>query len=46
MLSGVASAQSAQTSQGDKLELAFNGHCRECPSFVKDDNRIGLNLYA
>jgi cytochrome c2 len=30
----------------DDLELAFNGHCRECHSFVKDDNRLGPNLYG
>jgi hypothetical protein len=24
----------------DELELAFNDHCRECHSFVKDDNRL------
>ena len=25
----------------DDLELAFNGHCRECHSFEKNDNRLG-----
>ena len=30
----------------DELELAFNGHCRECHSFVKDDNRLGPSLYG
>jgi cytochrome c len=28
------------------LELAFNGHCRECHSFEKNDNRLGPNLYG
>ena len=30
----------------DDLELAFNGHCRECHSFEKNDNRLGPNLYG
>jgi len=30
----------------DELELAFNGHCRECHSFLKDDNRLGPSLYG
>jgi cytochrome c len=28
------------------LELAFNDHCRECHSFLKDDNRLGPSLYG
>jgi cytochrome c len=28
----------------DQLELVFNDHCRECHSFVKDDNRLGPSL--
>jgi cytochrome c len=40
-------ATAAQTApSNDDLELAFNGHCRECHSFVKDDNRLGPNLYG
>jgi cytochrome c len=27
-------------------ELAFNNHCRECHSAVKDDNRLGPSLYG
>jgi cytochrome c len=30
----------------DDLQLAFNDHCRECHSFVKDDNRLGPSLYG
>lgn len=30
----------------DDNELAFNGHCRECHSFEKDDNRLGPSLYG
>ena len=30
----------------DSLELSFNDHCRECHSFVKDDNRLGPTLYG
>lgn len=28
------------------LEISFNDHCRECHSFVKDDNRLGPSLYG
>ena len=28
------------------LEIAFNDHCRECHSFLKDDNRLGPSLYG
>jgi cytochrome c len=48
-----APSQAAQPStatqtapSNDDLELAFNGHCRECHSFVKDDNRLGPNLFG
>ena len=48
-----APSQAAQPStvtqtapSNDDLELAFNGHCRECHSFVKDDNRLGPNFYG
>ena len=44
MLPSVAIAQSPHTSED--LELAFNGHCRECHSFVKNDNRLGPSLYG
>jgi len=30
----------------DDLEISFNDHCRECHSFVKDDNRLGPSLYG
>ena len=30
----------------DDLEITFNDHCRECHSFVKDDNRLGPTLYG
>ena len=30
----------------EDLEIAFNDHCRECHSFLKDDNRIGPSLYG
>ena len=44
---GLQPATAAQTApSNDDLELAFNGHCRECHSFVKDDNRLGPNLYG
>jgi cytochrome c len=35
----------AQAADED-LEIAFNDHCRECHSFVKDDNRLGPSLYG
>ena len=43
LLAGAANAQSAPD---DELELQFNGHCRECHSFVKNDNRLGPSLYG
>ena len=30
----------------DDLEISFNDHCRECHSFLKDDNRLGPSLYG
>jgi cytochrome c len=30
----------------EDLEISFNDHCRECHSFVKDDNRLGPSLYG
>ena len=27
-------------------KIAFNDHCRECHSFLKDDNRLGPTLYG
>ncbi len=36
----------AQVVTSDDPELAFNGHCRECHSFDKGDNRIGPTLYG
>ena len=30
----------------DELEITFNDHCRECHSFLKDDNRLGPSLYG
>jgi len=54
MLGGAAHAQQpAQQPDHPKppkfdqdLELEFNGHCRECHSFVKNDNRLGPSLYG
>jgi cytochrome c len=31
---------------GEDLEISFNDHCRECHSFLKDDNRLGPSLYG
>ncbi|MBS0249526.1 MAG: c-type cytochrome [Proteobacteria bacterium] len=36
----------AQVATSEDPELAFNGHCRECHSFDKGDNRIGPTLYG
>ncbi|MFA5899629.1 MAG: c-type cytochrome [Hyphomicrobium sp.] len=30
----------------EDLEISFNDHCRECHSFLKDDNRLGPSLYG
>jgi cytochrome c len=42
VLLGPFAAQAAD----DDLELTFNDHCRECHSFVKNDNRLGPSLYG
>jgi cytochrome c len=44
-LVGIAAPFAAEAADDD-LELAFNDHCRECHSFVKDDNRLGPSLYG
>jgi cytochrome c len=41
-----ATTATAQSASGEDLELAFNGHCRECHAFDKGDNRIGPTLYG
>jgi cytochrome c len=44
---GTTAAVVAQSNSNDgKLELAFNGHCRECHEFDKGDNRLGPTLYG
>lgn len=45
---GLLGATAAVVAQGssEDLELAFNGHCRECHSFQKGDNRLGPTLYG
>jgi cytochrome c len=42
---GVLCALQARAADDD-LEITFNDHCRECHSFVKDDNRLGPSLYG
>ncbi len=44
-LVGTTAAVVAQGNSGD-LELAFNGHCRECHAFDKGDNRLGPTLFG
>lgn len=34
------------SARAEDLEISFNDHCRECHSFVKDDNRLGPSLYG
>jgi cytochrome c len=36
----------AAQAEDDDLEITFNEHCRECHSFVKNDNRLGPSLYG
>ncbi|WP_045834508.1 cytochrome c family protein [Hyphomicrobium sp. 99] len=43
---GTTATLLAQSNSNDDLELAFNGHCRECHSFDKGDNRLGPTLYG
>ena len=37
---------SAASAEDDDLEISFNDHCRECHSFLKNDNRLGPTLYG
>jgi len=34
------------SAKDDDLEISFNDHCRECHSFLKNDNRLGPTLYG
>lgn len=43
---GTTAAALAAQNSNDDLELAFNGHCRECHAFDKGDNRLGPTLYG
>ncbi len=36
----------AASAEDDDLEISFNDHCRECHSFLKNDNRLGPTLYG
>jgi len=42
----LASALVPAAAGAEDLEISFNDHCRECHSFVKDDNRLGPSLYG
>ena len=41
----LAPAGAMAEDNGD-LEISFNDHCRECHSFIKNDNRLGPTLYG
>jgi cytochrome c len=43
---GTTAVVLAKSNSNDDLELAFNGHCRECHAFDKGDNRLGPTLYG
>lgn len=42
----LAAALVPLSARAEELEISFNDHCRECHSFVKDDNRLGPSLYG
>lgn len=42
----LAAALDPLSARAEDLEISFNDHCRECHSFVKDDNRLGPSLYG
>ena len=46
VLALAATPLSAVSAADESLEITFNDHCRECHSFVKDDNRLGPTLYG
>ena len=45
-LTALAGTSVAAAADDGDLEIAFNDHCRECHSFLKDDNRLGPSLYG
>ncbi len=45
-LATTAAVVAQSNSDNGGLELAFNGHCRECHEFDKGDNRLGPTLYG
>jgi cytochrome c len=46
LLAALCAGMTRGAAADNELELAFNDHCRECHSFVKDDNRLGPTLYG
>lgn len=46
LLAALAAPSVPARAADEDLEIAFNDHCRECHTFVKDDNRLGPSLYG
>ena len=44
LIAAVLAALPLFGASAEDLEITFNDHCRECHSFVKDDNRLGPSL--
>ncbi len=46
LIAAVLAVLSPLGAAAEDLEITFNDHCRECHSFLKDDNRLGPSLYG
>jgi cytochrome c len=46
LAAALAASLTAAAAHAADHEISFNDHCRECHSFVKDDNRLGPSLYG
>ena len=46
LIAAVLAVLSPIGAAAEDLEITFNDHCRECHSFLKDDNRLGPSLYG
>ena len=46
LAAALAAAMIPVAADAEGFEISFNDHCRECHSFVKDDNRLGPSLYG
>lgn len=46
LAAALAALLAPSAAHAQDLEISFNDHCRECHSFLKNDNRLGPSLYG